>query len=335
MIKNKKTKKEKYIWLSAHIFYAEPFEHLLVNGIKPFVDDLIKKKIIKYYFFIRLWEKGPHIRLRIYGKETIISGVIRRSLLQHFKKYLKRFPSKRQEPKWTKNIQQKEKWYPNNSIEFITYEPEIERYGGKYGINVAHKIFYHSSKSILSLIENNHKQNKEISFSEAIKVNFSLLINLGFSRSDCLTLLRFIYSNWIPYALEFIGKNPNLQNAKELVKEFQTLFKKQKQSLVEFHRIILKGSNTNSVFDEDWMNKWKQEVKKISLKLNELYSAGKIKIPIINSLNLLETETRKNRTLFHLAESYVHMNNNRIGIKNYQESYLAYLMYASLKSMIK
>ncbi|MGF1671449.1 MAG: thiopeptide-type bacteriocin biosynthesis protein, partial [Balneolaceae bacterium] len=120
----------KHQWLSAHIFYSEPFEGILINGVKPFIEKLKKEKKIEGYFFIRYWERGPHIRLRIKADSHILKDDIKPRLLSYFTEFMRESPSKRNEPKWVQNLTSGKQWYSNNSIQFINYEPETARYGG-------------------------------------------------------------------------------------------------------------------------------------------------------------------------------------------------------------
>ncbi|HHH49559.1 MAG TPA: hypothetical protein ENK52_01120, partial [Saprospiraceae bacterium] len=68
--------KESFKWLAVHLFYNEPWEEFLAKAVKPYVDTLVQTGIAAQFFFIRYWERGPHIRLRIKGEKNIIDNIV-------------------------------------------------------------------------------------------------------------------------------------------------------------------------------------------------------------------------------------------------------------------
>jgi thiopeptide-type bacteriocin biosynthesis protein len=106
------------VWVSAHLFYAEPWEQMLAASVKPFVEKLVEEKLIDQFFFIRYWEHGPHIRLRLKTDVSREVGV-RTRLFPHCNRYFEEAPSDMRETNRKKDTD-----YPNNSVQFIDYEPE-------------------------------------------------------------------------------------------------------------------------------------------------------------------------------------------------------------------
>ena len=58
-------------WLALHVFYAGDHDRLLLDAIRPALTQLRKNKLIARYFFIRYWNGGPHVRLRVQCRESI------------------------------------------------------------------------------------------------------------------------------------------------------------------------------------------------------------------------------------------------------------------------
>lgn len=52
-------------WASFHIFYGGQTDALITGAIHPVVKDLLDNGDINAYFFIRYWNGGPHVRLRL------------------------------------------------------------------------------------------------------------------------------------------------------------------------------------------------------------------------------------------------------------------------------
>ncbi|MFE2225529.1 thiopeptide-type bacteriocin biosynthesis protein [Streptomyces kronopolitis] len=52
-------------WVCAHVFYDTDQDALLTRCVQPLVSELEKHGLIQRYFFLRYWEGGPHVRLRL------------------------------------------------------------------------------------------------------------------------------------------------------------------------------------------------------------------------------------------------------------------------------
>jgi len=158
-------------WLSAHIFYAQSLNKVLAGFVKPFIEDILSRKLSEHYFFIRYHEKGPHIRLRI--KEDG-ENRIRPLLISAFNEYIQHHLS------ISDDAIKKEDRLPDNSLIFIDYVPETIRYGGDEAIVIAERQFEISSKIALDLMSNGAWDEKE-AFKVAIQLHIGLLHSFGYS----------------------------------------------------------------------------------------------------------------------------------------------------------
>ncbi|MGW2409285.1 lantibiotic dehydratase C-terminal domain-containing protein [Streptomyces sp. NPDC001739] len=52
-------------WVCAHVFYDTDQDALLTRCVGPLVTELEQRALIQRYFFLRYWEGGPHVRLRL------------------------------------------------------------------------------------------------------------------------------------------------------------------------------------------------------------------------------------------------------------------------------
>lgn len=69
-------------WLSYHIFYHGDQDLLLMGCIRPMILRLRTSNLVNDYFFIRYWNGGPHVRLRVRAerkpsevREMVLTGV--------------------------------------------------------------------------------------------------------------------------------------------------------------------------------------------------------------------------------------------------------------------
>src|SRR5581483_10319576 len=162
-------------WVSAHLFYNVPWERMLVDGLRPFVDQSIAKEQASAYFFVRYWEHGPHIRLRM---KTDHPGALREDINRYFSEYFSLNPSL---PPSNPN----ESDYPNNSIQFIPYEPEMQRYGGDKAIYISEQLFFASSKVVLKLLDEKN-WDLAVAAGAALHLHLALVYAFGYTRAEAI-----------------------------------------------------------------------------------------------------------------------------------------------------
>ncbi len=138
------------MWRSLHIFYYDNHDKLLCCGILP----IIQKYNIQQFFFIRYWEKGPHIRLRIKTNDDVLIEKI----INDLEKYIlanrstasisKEYYNDLTQIYAEKERLESESWQeliPNNTICRMRYIPEIDKYHGEKGVKIAENEFCFSS----------------------------------------------------------------------------------------------------------------------------------------------------------------------------------------------
>ena len=52
-------------WLGMHIFYGANPRPMLLDCVRPLVDELTTLGLLDSYFFMNYWQEGPHVRLRL------------------------------------------------------------------------------------------------------------------------------------------------------------------------------------------------------------------------------------------------------------------------------
>src|SRR5207253_1071173 len=102
------------------------------------------------FFYIRYWEKGPHIRLRFLLHDVNMRRILEESISSYFHGYFLKHPSYTTAERSEEYAMRGGR--ANNSVVFTTYEPELERYGGEAGIAISETQFWHSSIATLAII---------------------------------------------------------------------------------------------------------------------------------------------------------------------------------------
>jgi len=321
------------IWLAAYLYYGQPWEEFLAKAVKPIVEEIMNKKWAEQFFFIRYWEKGPHIRLRFKGDSELLESSVKPLITSHFEKFFKENPSERTEP--GQELSEENKWYPNNSIQFIEYEPEVERYAGPKGIKVAEKQFMASSKATLEIINNELKDwDYNRALGTAIQKHLAFAYAMDMNLDEATLFFSRFFENWLPRAYYFFEQNISKEELdkrkEETLNAFKINFDNQKEAILPFCQTAWDAFGANEEFDTEWLNNWIEDIKEVRQNLNELHQEGELVTPKWYRIDDNSPAAKEQQELWAIYDSYIHMINNRLGIMNRDEGYLAYLLRESL-----
>ena len=120
-------------WLYAKIYCGtKTAEKILVDVVKPFTEELLSKKIIDKYFFLRYHDAGNHIRIRFHkaGRADFCKKIV-----NQLQKLLQPYMSSQLA----------------YNVQFETYQREVERYGFDT-MHLSEEIFFHQSIAVLNFI---------------------------------------------------------------------------------------------------------------------------------------------------------------------------------------
>ena len=171
-------------WLSGHLFYAGNLNRLLIEAVKPFVERALEEGLAQQWFFIRYGMGGPHIRLRFKGEPHLLETVLQPRMEAFFGNYFQKHPSFR----WPGKTPTTE--FPNNSIQFIPYEPEMDRYGGVEGITISEAQFEYASAEVLERIGRHNRWDGLVALNNAIPLHLELLSAFGMSTEEMEAFFR-------------------------------------------------------------------------------------------------------------------------------------------------
>lgn len=149
-------------WVSAHVFYSDPLEPLLCGAVRPLVTELGERGLVDGWFFLRYWEGGPHLRLRLLP--TGDAGPVRDAITIHCGRYLREHPATTPVPpdgyavaaaalaRYEHRTQPLQPLRDNNSVHFVDYRPEHDRYGTGAHLAAVERHFAESSTIALALM---------------------------------------------------------------------------------------------------------------------------------------------------------------------------------------
>ena len=330
-----KERKENSEWLAGFIYYGEPLDKVITDAVIPFVRQTMEYDWIDSFFFIRYWERGPHVRLRFLGDPQKLETQLKPAYQEYFGQYFKENPSTRQEPQYADDVAEDLKWFPNDSVQFIEYEPETERYGGPECLKVSEEHFLFSSETIFELMEESEEEwGYDRAMGAAIQMHLSMAFGLGMDRKEMVGFFDKYFSRWLPRAYYFfeqdISREELAERRKSTLEAFNQTYEAQKENLTGFFRQILALLDEGDI-EDTWLEKWVNGAKQTRSKLDALMEAGTYEHTKYYEFDEEGEYTIEQQKRWSLFDSFVHMTNNRLGILNRDEAYLAFIVSETLK----
>ncbi len=235
-------------WRAIHVYYFDNQDIILKKDIKA----VLKKNDIYEFFFIRYWENGPHIRLRLNDVDdskflTVMSEVS--DCVEKHKSYVEIDENVYEEvaAELGKREGIKSRYYhleKNNTIKECKYEPELEKYSGKEGVALAEKEFIYSSKIALDILQLNLKQSLKYIFAGLYAIDVSCAFLKTFEKNK--EFFRQYTEYWIGFgentSKSAIDKYRKKIEELELNMEVTGLIKKyyEGQKNYDFHKKLFK-----------------------------------------------------------------------------------------------
>jgi hypothetical protein len=150
--------------VSAHAFYHGDLDRLIVGAVPAIVGDLRAQGLADDFFFLRYWDGGTHLRLRVRPTASTAIPAVEKLIGRRFADHFERSPALDSMPQrdyaelartlaeWESMPAYTERLYPNMSVEFIPYVRERDRYGYGASIAAVERHFTDSSRIALDLL---------------------------------------------------------------------------------------------------------------------------------------------------------------------------------------
>ena len=168
-------------WVALHVFYASDSNPILVEAVRPLVEELRRDELIDRWFFIKYWMEGPHLRVRFRPVRPELRDEVTSRATAALEAFLARRPAlydtdieglgdiykkmyvaEYGEQRFVEEygVDGVMPFRPNNSVALLPYEQEFDRYGGPVGMELAEWHFEHSSDLVAKLLatSNTHVQ---------------------------------------------------------------------------------------------------------------------------------------------------------------------------------
>lgn len=124
-------------WFALHIYIDKSSQNtFIVDKLYPFVKRLKEDKYIDKYFLMRYIKQGDFLKLRLYRNDENYNEIY--SILKDWLSFVRQ----------TTEV---------SDYEFVSYEPEFFRYGGKNTINEIESFFEYDTNLAVNIIEKDFK----------------------------------------------------------------------------------------------------------------------------------------------------------------------------------
>ncbi|MBX7047405.1 MAG: thiopeptide-type bacteriocin biosynthesis protein [Ignavibacteria bacterium] len=307
--------KKNPVWISLYVYYHPPYDELL-KSIYSLILKLKKDKLLLKFFFIRYWEKGFHIRLRL-----LVYPMNRKEVLhdakEHINSFLKSKPADYSTYPQNTDIQ-------NKAIS-KKYIPELERYGGKKCIKLSESQFELSSSVVLKILRKYDRLSYQISFYNAIKYHIFLLKAFELSKNEAENLISYYTTIW---SSSIIGKFEGCDSLENILNRFTLLYTTQKKTF----KLMVKSINEEYENKDGITNAWIKGLKKIHAGLKK--SCGKNHF-FIGRKYIYDDTLKGEKKVYMLLPSYMHMMNNRLSIPNQDEAFISFIINQNLSQLFK
>ncbi|MGC9497482.1 thiopeptide-type bacteriocin biosynthesis protein [Streptomyces sp. WG7] len=148
-------------WISAHLFHHGDQDQLLTSLVDPLTGELRGRAWAERSFFLRYWDGGPHVRLRVLPGDDAVREDVRKLIEHRAAAYFGRCraPDVLTQEEYLASAREIGAWegvvpsahmYANNSVHFLPYHREHGRYGSGSTIETVEEHFAESSALALA-----------------------------------------------------------------------------------------------------------------------------------------------------------------------------------------
>ena len=329
-------------WVALHVFYASDSNPIIVEAVRPLVEELRRDEVIDGWFFIKYWMEGPHLRVRFRPRTPGLRCEVTERARQALQAFLDRRPAlydtdvaglgdlykkmyiaEYGEQRWASEYGDGEMPFrPNNSIAVLPYEPEYDRYGGPIGIDIAEWHFERSSDMVASLLATSNTHVRPVLLGLATQL--SLMTAYTFLRDD-ESVRRFFQRYRDFWETSYQEPSDDYHGS------FDKSYELTRHTLIErIDRIRaiagVEPPQALSGVERAWLTHC------VELRGRVLGAAGRGDLVFPSRRLDSKAPIEDPDTLATvLLSSYIHMTNNRLGVAILDEIYLSYLVERALE----
>lgn len=326
-------------WLSLHIYHEGRADQLLAELLCPVLQAEPIAGAIRQFFFIRYFDQnGPHLRLRIEGPYERMIQEVEPCLVPALQSILGDYYWLQPAVSDSFEADEVPEARKIETLQYIPYIPETQRFGGRWGLQIAEQQFHASSKAVMDALTADYPEwNYDQAMGTALRLHLALLQGTGWPMSDIIRFLEMLCRQWMPMAL---SQNSPSGTAHQLAKEMETFayyrqaFALQQNALASYIGTVWTSLLSGQSFADRSFENWRLHSIALHDQLRTTAVQGKLEArPLAFISDAFAGAPPDLHTIYHLYADFVHLTNNRLGIANRDEGFIAYILWQSLAVM--
>ena len=313
-------------WLAVHLFFNHPpgiytveCDRIVLEVTEPFVRRFQRERWGDGHFFIRYSEHGPHVRLRLHGREDVLENTVWPALQEHVRELYPDVSFEKPDiPAYGTPLEVPEgEPLKVTHAARIEYEPETERYGGPEGVRLAERFFEISSEAAYALVaRTGAERSSRLGKGLLTMVEMAHVLTHG-SRAVAVRWMDQYNTGYLR------GVARDEEGRQAWLGAFDSGYDAQAETLGEYVEEVWSRMNEGEPLSEA-LDLYRDGLIEVRGLFQELFDARKLgRTP--------EPYTEREMAVTSICSSYLHMMNNRLGITIQEESYLAYLIKRTLE----
>jgi thiopeptide-type bacteriocin biosynthesis protein len=321
-------------YLAVHIFYnVQDLRAVVLGCVDPLVQRLTRSGLISRFFFVRYWEGGNHVRLRVLPTTPDQKDAVREEIDREIPVFLREQPSMldpdvedmreviRSLYEFEHGVEAFQREfanteipiYPNNSYRHMPYVPEYGRYGGLIGIDLAQRNFMMSSEiAIRALRDNNVRMHANV-----LGLAFQMTLNFAFAFFSTRDETARFFEH-------FVNFFDQLETPVQITDRLDQFFNRQSDRVLAYVNQLEAIHARLKDSDGHHFGRYVRHAYDMREVIMKAYEEDK--------LEFTHPPTSASDVLFRLVTSYTHMTNNRLGLLIFEEVYIAGLIAKALRS---
>ncbi|MFE0765765.1 lantibiotic dehydratase C-terminal domain-containing protein [Streptomyces smyrnaeus] len=330
-------------WLSAHVYYAGDRDPLLGECVGPLFERLRAEGLADCCFFLRHWLEGPHVRLRARPTGTDAIPALTAAIEEAVGDFLRRRPSVYDPAADLTDEQYRERFRlefsdaqwdarygpdtvrmprrPNDSLAYLGYQPELERYGGPAGVALSEWHADRSSSLVASLLASANTQVGSVRLGLAAQLTATLALTVLGDTERTVSFFERRMADWEPLFKERYGT---------YAAAYRRMAGPVGDKVEALHAGVLGGRPDRLT---GFLRRWAEHGAELRARIDEEARRGALVFPAGDGTGSpVPVDAGTARAA--LLAGFVHMGCNRLGVTVGNEDYLAYLLRRALRERV-
>ena len=299
--------RDDHTWRSLHVYRYGKQDEFLVDGVAPLIGSLRESGALADFFFLRYWQGGHHVRLRLLLDREDADAVVDEVTAKlaghlaetpvHVDFDADEFAEAAQPMMAAMEGEQVQRLQPPDSILECDYTPEHAKYGGPRGVAIAEQYFGRSSEIVLDALRRTGGAS-----GKRLGAGFSMMLRglcaTGITAEEMAAFFAHYCVVWSPYVFDdFMAAWP------DLLRERRPAISAHTAALMA-NRDALAGDPMHDAVSRAWSH---------------------ADADVLDAVTLAGADAPTARRAQVLLVSYLHTHNNRLGLIPEHESFLGYL----------